>query len=111
MFFLVFTGREQAGPKVGAAIILASILAAIMATKLVDSPIRRSKWIEQKRRRAVLTIAIWIALVASPLGAWQGKLKIQELLIAAQYKADQAEVLRNYLGALSLQGPFVPKRG
>nr|WP_245932225.1 acyltransferase family protein [Arthrobacter psychrochitiniphilus] len=107
VFFLVFTGREQAGLKAGAVIILVSILAAIIATKLVDTPIRRSKWIEKKRRRAVLTIAICIALVAAPLGAWQGKLKIQELLQAAQSKADQAEVVRNYPGALSLQDGFV----
>ncbi|WP_315913044.1 acyltransferase family protein [Arthrobacter sp. lap29] len=107
VFFLVFTGREQAGPKAGAVIILVSILAAIIATKLVDTPIRRSKWIEQKRRRAVLVIAICVALVAAPLTVWQFKVHAKEMELEAKAKAAQAEIFRNYPGAVSLQPGFV----
>lgn len=100
VFFLVFTGRDHAGPRAGTAIILVSILLAIVATKLVDTPVRRSKWIEQKRRRALLAIAICVAVVAAPLGAWQYQ-------VHAQAQALLAQADRNNPGAASLFQGFV----
>lgn len=100
VFFLVVTGRDHAGLKAGTALILVSVLAAIIATKLVDTPIRRSKWIERRRRRAVLVIATCITLVAAPLGGWQ-------LQIHAQNQALLAQADRNNPGAASLFQGFV----
>lgn len=107
VFFLVVTERDHAGPKAGTAIIAVSLVAAFLATKFIDKPIRRNKWIEQKRRRAVLTIAVCIALVAAPLTAWQLQIHAEELAVQAQDDAAQAEVFRNYPGALALQPGFV----
>lgn len=107
VFFLVFSGREQAGLKAGTVIILVSIVGAILATKWIDTPIRRSKWIEKKRRRAVLTIAICVAVVAAPLSAWQGQIRAEEQALAAQDQAAFAEVTRNYPGAQALQAGFM----
>lgn len=107
VFYLVFSGREQAGVKAGTVLILVSILAAVIATKLVDTPIRRSKWIEKKRRRAVLTIAICVAMVAAPLSVWQGKIHAEELAIQAQDQMAAAEIVRNYPGARALEPDFL----
>ncbi|WP_256939368.1 acyltransferase [Arthrobacter sp. BF1] len=107
VFFLVLSGREQAGLKAGTAIILVSIVGAIVATKWIDTPIRRSKWIDKKRRRAVLTIAICVAVVAAPLSAWEGKIHAEELAIQAQEQMAVAEIARNYPGAHALQTGFV----
>lgn len=107
VFFLLVSGRDQAGPKAGSAIILFSLLAAIVVTKFIDEPLRHNQWIEQKRRRAPLTIAICLALVAVPLGAWQLQIHVKELALQAQTQAAQTDFLRNYPGALSLQQGFV----
>lgn len=107
VFFLVVSGRDHAGPKAGTVIILVSLAAAFLATKFIDTPIRRNKWIEKKRRRAVLTILVCVALVAVPLGSWQLQIHAKDMALQAQEDAAQAEVLRNYPGALALQPGFV----
>ncbi|WP_425862557.1 acyltransferase family protein [Arthrobacter sp. TWP1-1] len=107
VLFLVVTGRDHAGPRAGTIIIAVSLVAALLATKFIDTPLRRNKWIEQKRRRALLTIAVCIALVAAPLSAWQLKIHAEEMALQAQDEAAQSEVFRNYPGALALQPGFV----
>lgn len=107
VFFLIVSDRDHAGPVAGTLIIVGSIVAAIIVTKLIDAPLRRNKWIEQKRSRAVLTIATCVALVALLLGAWQWQIHERELALEAQAQAAQADVQRNYPGALSLQHGFV----
>ncbi|MDJ0316474.1 acyltransferase family protein [Arthrobacter sp. H35-MC1] len=107
VFFLAFSGRDHAGPKAGTALIIVSVVAAVMITKLIDTPIRRSKWIEQKRRRAVMTIGICVLLVAAPLTVWQLQVHAKEVALENQQKAAQAEVMRNYPGATAIQPGFV----
>ncbi|PYI39807.1 acyltransferase [Arthrobacter psychrolactophilus] len=107
VFFLIVSGRENAGLIGGTAIILVSLAAAILATRFIDTPLRRNQWIEKKSRRSLLTIAICIALVATPLGVWQLHIHRQEAAVQAKEQANQAEVLRNYPGALSLHEGFV----
>lgn len=69
--FLVASGRDHAGPKAGLAIIVASVFAAWALTKWIDTPLRRNKWIEKKRRRALTVIVVCVAAGALPLTAWQ----------------------------------------
>lgn len=107
VFFLVWSKRSEAGPKSGAAIILVSIVGAYFATKFIDTPLRRNKWLERKRSRAVLAIVVCVATAAVPLGAWQIPLKVEEMRVAAQLEAAQAEMTRNYPGALALQDGYV----
>lgn len=71
VIFLVASGRDHAGPKAGLAIIVASVVAAWALTKWIDTPLRRNKWIEKKRRRALTVIVVCVAVVALPLTAWQ----------------------------------------
>lgn len=98
--FLVVSGRDHAGPKAGLAIVLVSVVAAIFATKYIDTPLRRNKWIEKKRRRAVVVIALCIALVAVPLSAWQVQLSVAE-----QAALSQAE--KNNPGAAALRPGYI----
>ncbi|WP_315913038.1 acyltransferase family protein [Arthrobacter sp. lap29] len=71
VIFLVASGRDHAGPKAGLVIVLVSILAAWALTKWIDTPLRRNKWIEQNRRRALTLIVACATLVALPLAGWQ----------------------------------------
>lgn len=100
VIYLVWSGRDHAGPRAGLAIILVSIAAAWALTKWIDTPLRRNKWIEQKKRRALTVILVCIAVVAVPLGGWQ-------VQIHAANQAAMAESARNNPGAASLLPGFV----
>lgn len=102
VIFLVVTGRDHAGPKAGLAIVVVSIMAAILATKWIDAPLRRNKWMEQKRRRAVTAIAICIALVAGPLVGWQAHVKAETAAAGRQVPTDNP-------GALTLLPGYVDR--
>jgi len=102
VIFLVVSGRDHAGIKAGLAIIVVSLVAAILATRWIDTPLRRNKWIEKKRRRAVTVIAVCIALVAVPLTGWQ-------LQISAAERAVLAQAENNNPGAAALRAGFVDK--
>jgi len=84
VFVLVVTGRQDAGFMAGSVVIVTSIVAAWAATKWIDTPLRRSRRIELKRRRALAVILICIAFVAAPLTAWQHQLQLKEQAIEAQ---------------------------
>lgn len=98
--YLVVSEKSKAGLLAGLAIIVCSSLAATVATRFVDAPLRRNTWIEASNFRSLAVIACCAALVAAPLTAWQiqGHIKDQALL---------AESVRNNPGAASLEPGFV----
>lgn len=98
--YLVASGNSQAGLLAGLAIILGSIVAASLATRYIDAPLRRNKWVEAKPARALAVIATCGALVAVPLTGWQVRVHLKEQAILAQ--AD-----RNNPGAASLEPGFL----
>ncbi|MFQ4147196.1 acyltransferase family protein [Arthrobacter sp. LAPM80] len=98
--YLVASGRESAGPVSGLIIIASSIAAALLATKYIDAPLRRNKWIAQKSRRAVIVILVCISVVAAPLFAWQGKMN-------ADAAAANSQAAKNNPGAAALLPGFV----
>lgn len=100
--FLVVSGRATAGPVSGAVIIGLSITLAWLATRFIDAPLRRSKWIEYKGRRALAAILISVAVVAVPLAGWQAKVQTDN-------SAALAQASRNNPGAASLLPGFVNK--
>lgn len=109
VFFLVVSGRDQAGPKAGTALILVSIILAILVTRFIDTPLRKNKWIERKRIRAVATIAVCVAVVAAPLVVWQARIDAKQMAVQAQIAAAQSDAIRNYPGALALAPGYVDK--
>lgn len=93
--YLVASGNQQAGLVPGLLIVLGSIAAAVVATKYLDTPVRRSTWIEVKRRRALAVILVCVMLVAVPLSGWQ-------LQVKAANEAAMALAVQNSPGAASL---------
>lgn len=109
--FLVVSGRDHAGPKAGLAIVVVSVVAAVFATKWIDAPLRRNKRIEQRRRRAVTVIAVCVAVVAAPLGAWQVQVHADEqaVLAGADKNNPGAAVLRpGHSGNADPGAPMIP---
>ena len=95
VIYLIVAGTDQAGPVAGLSIILVSVAAAWALTTWVDTPIRRTVWFDQNKRRALTVVVVCLAMVAVPLGSWQQHLKsVNQVLMA------QAE--RNNPGATSL---------
>ncbi len=99
VFGLVLMERVHAGAKFGTALVLASILAAWALTRLVDSPVRRSAWIKARARRGLVAVALSIAVVLAPVGAWTAKLDAEE-------RAVRAEAIRNNPGARVLEDGY-----
>ena len=98
--YLVASGNEKARLVPGLLIVLGSVAAAVMATKYIDTPIRRSRWIEVRRRRALGVIFVCLTLVAVPLAGWQAQVK-------AANAADEALAALNSPGAASLLPGYV----
>ena len=68
--WLVLSDRPMAGPRSGAAIVLLSLVLAVLATRWVENPLKRWAWPERGRRTLAVSIAVSLGLVALPLGAW-----------------------------------------
>lgn len=102
VIYLIWRGREEVGPVGGTAIIALSLLLAYLTTKFVERPLRSMQWAEKKKRRAAVVIAVCAVLIATPVAAWQGGLKLQADRLAAD--AD-----RNNPGAAVLLPGYVDR--
>ena len=100
VIYLVASGQQTASPVAGLIIIVASIVAAWLATTFIDAPLRRNPWIAKKRRRALAVILICVAVVVVPLSTWQAKVHAENVQAMAQ-------AARNNPGAASLLPGFV----
>lgn len=100
VIFLVVSDLQQADLFSGTIIIVISMVAAAAATKYIDSPLRQNKWIDRKRHRTVVVIAISVLLVAAPLTGFQ-------LQAAAQEQRLLASADKNNPGAAALRSGFV----
>lgn len=100
IFFLVVSGRQEAGLAAGSVIIFISLVAAGALTRWIEAPLRSNTWFGHKRRRALAVVLVCISLVAVPLGSWQFQLQ-------GANRAAQVEAARNSPGAASLQTGFV----
>ncbi|MFW0769997.1 acyltransferase family protein [Arthrobacter koreensis] len=83
IIYLIWRGREEVGPVGGTAIIGLSLVLAYLTTRFVERPLRSLAWAEKKKRRAAVVIAVCVALVATPVAAWQGGLKLEADRLAA----------------------------
>lgn len=100
IIYLIWRGREDVGPVGGTAIIALSLVLAYLTTRFVERPLRSLAWAEKKKRRAAVVIAICVALVATPVAAWQQGLRIQNEEL-------QAKIDVNNPGAAVLDASFV----
>ncbi len=97
--YLVLRDRPVAGPRSGVAIIVVSLLLAVLLTKLVERPFQQWAWPERTKRRLAVSVAVSLALVAVPVLAWQ---HLEERRTAQSL----AEADRNNPGAAALEPGF-----
>lgn len=70
VMWLHHSDQQRAGLLDGLAVLAGSVLLAWTITRLVDSPVRRSRWLEARPWRAVAAVAASVALVAGTAGGW-----------------------------------------
>ncbi|WP_245822938.1 acyltransferase family protein [Brachybacterium avium] len=70
VIWLHHSGQARAGLADGLAVLAGSVLLAWLVTRAVDSPVRRSRWLEARPWRALTAIALSFALVAGAAGGW-----------------------------------------
>ncbi|MBT1001014.1 acyltransferase [Paenarthrobacter sp. DKR-5] len=97
---LIWSDRDRAGLLDGLAIIVTAIILAILATRFVETPVRKWKWAETSRLRAAAVIAVCVSLVAAPVALWQSQL-------ADKASRAQAQAVNDNPGALSLLPGYV----
>lgn len=112
VIFLVASGRDHAGPMAGLAIVLVSILLAWALTRWLDTPLRRNKWIEQKRRRALTVVAACALLVSLPLAGWQmhvSNVNKSLLASASTNNPGAATLMPGYVDHADGDAPLLPQ--
>ncbi|MFW3387234.1 UNVERIFIED_CONTAM: acyltransferase family protein [Kocuria sp. CPCC 205274] len=67
--YLVLRDRPMAGPRSGVAIVLVCLVLAVLATRLVEDPLKRWTWPERSRLRLAAVIVVCLAAVAVPVTA------------------------------------------
>lgn len=92
---LAATGRDHAGPLSGTIIIVVSLGLAYLTTRFIEKPWREWKWPEVNRRRALVSIAMVVALaVGSLTGArYAIQLQVDAALAQAEHNNPGAESL------------------
>ncbi|MEV7651501.1 acyltransferase family protein [Kocuria marina] len=68
--YLVVRERPVAGPRSGVALVVVSIVLALLLTKFVENPLKRWKWPEARNWRLALVIVICMGLVLASAGTW-----------------------------------------
>ncbi|MCC3296775.1 acyltransferase family protein [Arthrobacter caoxuetaonis] len=99
IIYLIWRGREEAGPVEGAAIIALSLVLAYLTTRFIERPLRSPAW-TGKKGRAVIVIAVCVGLAAAPVAGWQAGLRLENERV--QSAADV-----NNPGAAALESDFV----
>jgi len=92
VIYLIWRGREEVGLVGGSAIIALSLVLAYLTTKFVERPLRSMAWVDAKKRRSGVVIAVCVALVAVPVAGWQQGLQVQK-------ERAEAEAVQNNPGA------------
>ncbi|MHA7180031.1 acyltransferase family protein [Arthrobacter sp. MDB2-24] len=97
---LVWQDRGSPGLVGGFLVIGVSLVLAHLTTRFVEQPMRALSWADRKRRRAVVVLAVCVALVAAPVAFWQQSLRVQTEQASARADTDNP-------GALSLLPGYV----
>ncbi|WP_082045990.1 acyltransferase family protein [Arthrobacter sp. L77] len=92
---LIWQDRPSPGVLGGFIVIAVSLVLAYLTMRFVERPMRALAWADRRRRRAVVVLAVSVALVAAPLAGWQH-------LITQQARDAAANADTNNPGALVL---------
>lgn len=100
VIYLAWNGSVSADFVSGTLIILASVLLAALTSRYVEKPVREWRWSNKRPQRALVVVALSMALGAVPALAWQ-------LYIDARASAAAAQGEANNPGARALEPDFV----
>lgn len=111
VIYLIWRGQEEVGLLGGAGIIGVSLILAYLTTRLVERPLRTSKWGNAGAFRSLTVIVVSLAVVAVPVAGWQYQLQSQadKALAGAERNNPGAAALApgyQYLG--DPQAPILP---
>lgn len=73
--YLVIRDRPEAGPRSGVVLIVLSLALAILATKLIETPLKSWKWPEATKLRLAGAVVVCLAVGLGPVLAWQQSLR------------------------------------
>ena len=71
VIYLIWSGKDHAGWLSGTAVVTASLLLAVLTTRLIERPWRQWAWPDVKRRRAVIAVLAAAAIAVVPLSGWK----------------------------------------
>ena len=86
VFVLAQMGISTPSLAQGLAILVASLVLAVLTTRFVEAPLRRWHWPERKTWRTAVVVVACGALLAGPVALWQTQLTAAEAAAAAQPK-------------------------
>ncbi|WDF32548.1 acyltransferase family protein [Arthrobacter agilis] len=88
VIWLIVAEKPTAGLLDGAVVIAASLVLAVLTTRLIEAPVASWSWLSGRRRRTGLVLAGVLALVAVPLSGWEYRVQAQETAAEQQTSAD-----------------------
>lgn len=86
--YLVLRDRPEAGPRSGVALVIVSVVLAVVLTALVENPIKNWAWPERSKLNLSVVIAVCIGLVSAVTLAWSGVAGYQARKIEAAAAAN-----------------------
>ncbi|WP_247826587.1 acyltransferase family protein [Arthrobacter antioxidans] len=108
---LIWQDRPSPGVLGGFIVIAVSLVLAYLTMRFVERPMRALAWADRRRRRAVVVLAVSVALVAAPLAGWQHLITQQARDVAANADTNNpgALVLDPLLDLSAPEGvPLIP---
>lgn len=120
VLWLSTSGQERAGLLDGLAVLAGSILLAWLLTRAVDAPVRRSRWLEAKPRRALTAVAASVTLVLAASGGWwltlttgapeRPEVSANPAVATDEVSVETSHVIRPFGWQLGSQWPDLPER-
>lgn len=86
--YLVLRDRPEAGPRSGVALVIVSVLLAVVLTRLVEDPFKKWTWPERSKLNLGVVIVVCLALVSAVSLSWSGVAGYQARKIAAEAVAN-----------------------
>ncbi|RJT78270.1 acyltransferase [Arthrobacter cheniae] len=108
---LIWQDRASPGLVGGLIVIAVSLVLAYLTMRFVERPMRALAWADRRRRRAVIVLAVCVALVAAPLTGWQRGLQIEAEQIASQVDRNNpgASIFEvGYVDQADTDAPLIP---
>ena len=109
---LMVQGKDQADFATGTAIVLVSIALAFLITRIIETPIRNSQWVDARLARGTAVLVALILVVLVPVLGW--KWDLQQRISAVQ-RADISQdnpgawvLLDQYRQPQEIDAPAIP---